>query len=72
MKKFEMLGRILSKTEQKKIKGGVVYGGCTCVGSTGVWTYTQRTPTCHEQYEDKITYCRSGEASCWGSCVNLA
>ncbi len=71
MKKFESLGKRLSKAEQSRIQGGA-FGGCTCIGSIGTWTYTQRTPTCHEEYQDKITYCRSQDATCWGSCVNLA
>jgi len=38
MKKFEGLGRSLSKEQQKRIVGGAC--SCTCSGgSTGSWTY---------------------------------
>lgn len=70
MKKFENLGRRLSKEEQKKVKGGY-YARCVCIGSDGVWVYT-RMPSCYETYEDIATYCRSGVGSCSGSCYNQA
>jgi len=61
MKKFENLGRNLTKNEQKKISGGA--WSCSCSGGqVGSWTYTS-TPTTQGMINDINTYCTYG-----GSC----
>ncbi len=78
MKKFENLGRSLSKTEQKQIIGGddLRWDGssdpngraasCSCTHMVGTWVYTS-TPSCGEVIQDMYTYCRGG-AHCSGTC----
>ena len=69
MKKFENLGRSLSKDEQRRIKGGDEELGNPdvrtgyCVGSTGCWLYGSPVyySTCQA---DIAIYCGSGHGSC--------
>lgn len=61
MKKFQNLGRSLTKDEQKKLLGGA--WSCSCSGGQpGSWYY-ENTPTVPQMIADINTYCSSG-----GSC----
>ncbi len=70
MKKFENLGKTLSKAEQKNIIGGDYEGGgagpffgkCTG-GSEGCWHYTEPV-TWQTCLNDIALYCSSGSGVC--------
>jgi hypothetical protein len=66
MKKFEGLGRSLSKEQQKRIVGGAC--SCTCSGgSTGSWTYDNNAQPSDSQIRRNVgDYCGSGSATCSG------
>lgn len=71
MKKFEQLGKSLSKQEQKSIMGGnfppddnTLYCSCDCSGSVGSWIYTNGGVNRKSAEDDLGIYCRSGAGSC--------
>jgi len=61
MKKFESLGRNLSKEEQKNLIGGY-YATVSCTNQVGTWGYTSM-PTCAEIAHDTALYCRDGQGT---------
>jgi len=77
MKKFENLGRMLSKEEQKHILGGDAPGDdgrgveaawCTNMENPGCWYYTPLKATYAKCQADIQTYCSSGTGNCGSVC----
>ncbi len=64
-------GTPLSRSEMKKVLGGVAQCDCKCGGSTsGEWFYTHGAqPSNTYLHNDITTYCGSAGGSCTG-CTN--